>query len=217
MDTGIAAHLLIQEWWSWMNKKYAFLEKWEKRTSKKYEDEERILLTNSDWEKILRLHDEITRQSLFDHKGKYEKEKEVIHWDLKCTLDRIDVENWIIRDLKFIADVSKFERDYFSPLWYNYQLQACFYSYVCSLVYFKPFRFLFDVVSHWWEYCCFEYDITDQWLQEVVQWIKSLRECKDFKWKEYRDQCLNCSMYKHCSKTAVQINPIKIWESFQKT
>lgn len=206
MNLWTAAHLLISWGWTEMNKKYRFMEKGEKRTSKANEDEDRIMLTWTEWEKIMKLYEEVQRQPLFDFKGKYEHEKEIIFGDLKCTIDRLDVKNWIIRDLKFVAKLDRFKEDYFSELWYNYQLQAYFYTYVCNMVYNKDFKFIFDVVTHSWEYCCFEYN--ECWTKAYQ--IDSLRRNKEFKWKEFRDQCLNCSMYKHCTATALQKEPVMI-------
>jgi len=52
-----------------------------------------------------------------------------------------------IRDYKLIADVGKFERDYFSEWGFNYKFQCAFYH----LMVFKKYRvscdFIFDVID----------------------------------------------------------------------
>ena len=210
LELWTAAHYLLSDWWDRFNEKYLIMEKGKKRTKKLLEEESREILTHSDWLKLNILWDEIKRQPLFDLEWDYECEKEIIDGDLKCTADRIDVKEGVIRDLKFVQKVERFEIDYFSHLWFNYKLQADFYAYVASKVFLKPFRFLFDVVTHSWEYMCFEY--IPEIDSEMFEGIKDIQEAKDYHPRVFRDWCIKCRYYKFCSKTAIQVKPKMLWE-----
>ena len=207
MALWTAAHLLIEWGMTAMNKKYRFLEKGERKNSKENKLEKRTFLTGTEADKIMILYDEVHRQPMFDIKWEYEKEKVLKHEGLKATMDRINVEKGVIRDLKFIHKLDRFKEDYFSPLWFNYQLQAIFYTYVANMVYGKEFQFLFDCVTHSGQYWCFEYKPTIQDFDMLVTQLdlaEKAIKAKEFAPKEFRDGCINCRYYKHCKKTALQ-------------
>ena len=213
MKIGTAIHLLMEGGYSKFNEVYHAMETWERRNSKDKKEETRIILTAWEYETIHWIYQEVLRQDIFDLKNpKYEKEKEVIHWNLKCKIDRICVEDWVIRDWKFIKDCSKFERDYFSPLWYDYKWQWLFYAYVCELVYWKPFTIFFDVCDKNWKACCFEHKPKKEDFPEIPFLINNLLEMSkgEFKWKEFRDLCIKCPYYKHCDLSALQKETVKI-------
>jgi len=39
---------------------------------------------------------------------------------------------------------------------------------------------------------------------EMIAAIKELRNCKEYKHKEFRAACMKCRYYDHCKKTALQ-------------
>lgn len=85
------------------------------------------------------------RQPLFNYEWNYETQKELIvdyKWlKLKATLDRVDWEKWLLRDMKTTNNVQKFN---FQILDYWYDFSMSFYNIMCELEYKKSFTVILD-------------------------------------------------------------------------
>jgi len=206
---GTAFHYLMEVWLNKFFDVYEILLPRERKSP----ISEKIQLNDSDWSKVLLAYEEACRQPLMNTKSRCPKEKEIIvdyKWiKLKSKMDRIDITHWIIRDFKYIADINKFD-NYLHEYVFDYYWQAAFYTLVASLKYWKPFRFIFDVLDKTnWASAVFEVDPTIH-IQRIQDSIDEFIEDKEYNWVEDRSKCLWCSHYKHCNSTAIQKEIIKI-------
>ena len=102
---------------------------------------------------------ELKRQPLFDFFGKTENQKEIIveykGFKLKAKMDRLDLENKKIRDLKTskdieyrpMIDMSQMEYSLINSDEYQYGFQLSFYAVLCYIQYGEWFDGILDCVK----------------------------------------------------------------------
>ena len=115
----------------------------------------------TDWEvdMVKGIEAELKRQPLFDFFGKTENQKEIIveykGFKLKAKMDRLDLENKKIRDLKTskdieyrpMIDMSKMEYSLINSDEYQYGFQLSFYAVLCYIQYGEWFDGILDCVK----------------------------------------------------------------------
>lgn len=133
--------------------------------SDKVEDLKAKLVGNkqvlTDWEvdMVKGIEAELKRQPLFDFFGKTENQKEIIveykGFKLKAKMDRLDLENKKIRDLKTskdieyrpMIDMSQMEYSLIISDEYQYGFQLSFYAVLCYIQYGEWFDGILDCVK----------------------------------------------------------------------
>ena len=115
----------------------------------------------TDWEvdMVKGIEAELKRQPLFDFFGKTENQKEIIveykGFKLKAKMDRLDLENKKIRDLKTskdieyrpMIDMSQMEYSLIISDEYQYGFQLSFYAVLCYIQYGEWFDWILDCVK----------------------------------------------------------------------
>ena len=115
----------------------------------------------TDWEvdMVKGIEAELKRQPLFDFFGKTENQKEIIveykGFKLKAKMDRLDLENKKIRDLKTskdieyrpMIDMSQMEYSLINSDEYQYGFQLSFYAVLCYIQYGEWFDGILDCVK----------------------------------------------------------------------
>lgn len=117
------------------------------------------VLTDWEVEMVKGIEAELKRQPLFDFLGKTENQKEIIveykGFKLKAKMDRLDLENKKIRDLKTskdieyrpMIDMSQMEYSLTISDEYQYGFQLSFYAVLCYIQYGEWFDGILDCVK----------------------------------------------------------------------
>lgn len=118
---------------------------------RKKTDEDRIQLTNSDWNRVLKMFEELKRQPLFDLDGEYQKQHTMIaqfkHLKLKGTFDRYNKDKKIIRDTKSTSNISSFEASIRWDDTFSYIYQWAYYALLAYIEDKVECDFILDVVD----------------------------------------------------------------------
>ena len=117
------------------------------------------VLTDGEVEMVKGIEAELKRQPLFDFFGKTENQKEIIverkGLKLKAKMDRLDLANKKIRDLKTSKDIefskylncAKMEYELINSDEYQYGFQLAFYALLCKVQYGEWFDWILDCVK----------------------------------------------------------------------
>ena len=117
------------------------------------------VLTDGEVDMVKGIEAELKRQPLFDFFGKTENQKEIIveykGFKLKAKMDRLDLENKKIRDLKTskdieyrpMIDMSQMEYSLIISDEYQYGFQLSFYAVLCYIQYGEWFDGILDCVK----------------------------------------------------------------------
>ena len=169
--------------------------------SDKVEDLKAKLVGNkqvlTDWEvdMVKGIEAELKRQPLFDFYGKTENQKEIIveykGLKLKAKMDRLDLANKKIRDLKTSKDIefskflncSKMESELINNDEYQYGFQLAFYALLCKVQYGEWFDGILDCVKTSGNYAYEAYFYRKETLMQIANSIlfpalEELLECE---------------------------------------
>ncbi len=117
------------------------------------------VLTDGEVDMVKGIEAELKRQPLFDFFGRTENQKEIIveykGFKLKAKMDRLDLENKKIRDLKTskdieyrpMIDMSQMEYSLINSDEYQYGFQLSFYAVLCYIQYWEWFDGILDCVK----------------------------------------------------------------------
>lgn len=188
--------------------------------------EGRILLSESEGAHVLSMVAEAKRQSLFE----FGDEKYTAQKSIKCewhgviiggTVDRISINDLILRDTKTVANIDKYK---YSIIDYNYILQVAFYELLasvhCSGKRFRVFLDFFGKRGNNTAYMCVEIpsDILNATRKKIEDAIVFYAECKKTGiWpshaeiSHYDDRHKDCPYYDMCIG-GVQSDPVMYQE-----
>jgi len=156
-----------------------------------YYGDDKQLISNWDWKKILWMYNEVMRQPLADAKWEYQTQEEVIvnykNLKLKWTLDRYSKERKLIRDWKTSGNVSYFE--YNLDTTFDYVLSMAYYFVLAKVRDWVECDVMLDVLWTVPPYPYYGYQLTKTQLIEkvetkIVPWLEALIECYEkCEWK----------------------------------
>ena len=153
------------------------------------------VLTDWEVEMVRWIEAELKRQPLFDFFGKTENQKEIIveykGLKLKAKMDRLDLTNKKIRDLKTSKDIefskflncSKMEYELINSDEYQYGFQLAFYALLCKVQYGEWFDGILDCVKTSGNYVYEAYFYRKETLMQIANSIlfpalEELLECE---------------------------------------
>ena len=133
-------------------------------------DDKKIRLTPSEWESIMWMYREAVRQPLTDMLEDYETQKVLeseVDWvPIRWTLDRINVDKWIIRDWKTTGRIDKFEYS-IDEFWYD--ISMSFYYMLGKQIYNKKFDVILDVLGKQDPYVYIGYRLTPKIMESIIE------------------------------------------------
>lgn len=148
---------------------------------------DKIRLTKLQWEQILGMYQEAKRQPLVDlwnpnYKKQFDIECEFEWLKLKWTLDRISLEDKIIRDWKTSSQFQKFE--YNIETTFDYILSMSFYYVLAKVNYWIECDVILDVFGRTAPFPYMWYKLDKPRLlasleNKIIPWLKALKECYD--------------------------------------
>ena len=151
------------------------------------------VLTDWEVEMVKGIEAELKRQPLFDFFGKTENQKEIIveykGLKLKAKMDRLDLANKKIRDLKTSKDIefsrflncSKMESELINNDEYQYGFQLAFYALLCKVQYGEWFDWILDCVKTSGNYA---YSLSSSWR---IAWMRKIwKLCREWRTQRKR-------------------------------
>lgn len=150
----------------------------------RYLEWDKMRITPAEWRDILGMYREVMRQPIMDIWGSYEKqcliESTYDGLAIRGTLDRFDLERWLIRDWKTSGRIDNFAYDMENT--FDYVLSMAFYYVLAYAKYGKECDVYLDVLSKQAPYTSLVYKLDKQKLLEkteqvIIPALEFYKEC----------------------------------------
>lgn len=145
-------------------------------------DESKIILTPAEGRDIMGMYEEVCRQPIADigaetYQKQFKVECEYKWLKLRWTLDRVDLERWLIRDRKTSWRIDHFEYDMENT--FDYVMSMAFYYILVKVKHEKECDVILDVIGKKAPYIFIGYKIEKKRLLEkaiskIIPWLEAL-------------------------------------------